>query len=108
MLGSAATLQLTLLDDEVLQPEPVAVRRLSIKFVPVTAEKLGTLVFQELQLLPLLVEYLYSSAMVPAPPLPAETLAVNVKPSQTIASVGFLVSPGAEGSATTGNKAPLL
>lgn len=80
---------------------PVLFRRLSIMFVPVKARKDGTVMLQVLQLAPLSVEKRYSSVFVPVPPLPAETATVRVAPSHTVASGGFLVIPGATGSATT-------
>jgi hypothetical protein len=49
------TSQLTRFEAEVVQPEPVAVRLLSIILVPVTAAKLGTLNDHPLQVPPLLV-----------------------------------------------------
>jgi hypothetical protein len=101
MPGSATTLQLMLFDADVLQPVPVAVRRLSIRFVPVIAAKFGTLVPHPLHVLPLSVEFLYWSVIVPVPPLPAVVFAVNVAPSHTAATFGFFVNPGATGSATT-------
>lgn len=96
-----STDQLTLLIVEVLQPVPVEVRLDSMILVPATAAKLGTVVDQLLQLVPLLVEYRYSSAIVPVPPDPAETETVSICPAQTVTSVGFFVSPGATGCATT-------
>jgi hypothetical protein len=67
----------------------------------VTAAKEGTVELHVLQLVPLSVENLYSSVLVPVPPLPAVILTVSVAPAHTIPSTGFLVSPGATGSATT-------
>ena len=54
--GGTTTFQITWFDAEVLQPEPVAVRRLSIILVPVTAAKLGTLEDQPVHVPPLLIE----------------------------------------------------
>jgi hypothetical protein len=99
--GRATTVQLTWLEEEVEQPEPDAVLRLSIKLVPVTAAKLGTEDDHALQLEPLFVEYLYSSAVVPAPPLPAVMLTVSVCPEQTDAAAGLFVMAGATGCAVT-------
>ena len=100
-VGCATTVQLTWLDDEVVQPVPDAVLLLSIRLVPVTAAKLGTDEDHALQFEPLSVEYLYSSAVVPAPPLPAVMVTVRVWPEQTVASAGLLVMAGAIGCATT-------
>jgi hypothetical protein len=55
--GSATTLQITWINGEVVQPKPVAVRRLWMIFVPVTAAKFGTVVDQALQVIALSVEY---------------------------------------------------
>jgi len=74
----AFTVQLTWLDGETLQPVPSDVLWLSTRLVPVTAAKLGILVDQVLQFVPLFVEYRYSSAVVPAPPEPAVMLTVSV------------------------------
>ena len=63
---------------DVVQPVPVAVRRLSMRFVPVTAANDGTVVDHALQVVPPLILYLYSSAMVPVPPLPAVIVTVKV------------------------------
>jgi hypothetical protein len=69
--GWAATTQLTWLEMDTLQPEPVAVRRLWTILVPITAAKLGAVVDQALQLAPPSVEERYSSAVTPVPPVPA-------------------------------------
>jgi hypothetical protein len=84
------------------QPVPVLLRRLSIRLVPVTAGKLGIVILHGLQTIPLSVEYLYSSVLVPVPPLPGVVIdIVKAVPSHTVASVGFLAITGAMGSATT-------
>jgi hypothetical protein len=99
--GRAVTVQLTWLEVEVEQPEPEAVLLLSIRLVPVTAAKLGTEEDHALHVELLSVEYLYSSAVVPEPPLPAVMLTVRVCPEQTEAATGLLVIAGATGWATT-------
>ena len=99
--GSATTVQLTSLEGEVSQLVPVAVLLPWMIFVPVTALNEGTVCDQPDQSEPLLVLYLYSSVTVPVPPLPDVTETVSVCPEHTLASAGFFVSPGAEGSATT-------
>jgi hypothetical protein len=55
--GWATTTQLIWFNAEVVQPNPVAVLRLWMIFVPVTAAKFGTVVDQALQVIPLSVEY---------------------------------------------------
>ncbi len=99
--GSSTTIQLMLFTGEVLQSVPVAVRRLSIRLVPVTAAKLGIVVLHPLQETPLSVEYWYSSVIVPVPPLAPLTVAVRVLPAHTVASIGDLVKSLATGSSTT-------
>ena len=101
-VGWAFTVQLTWLDDEVEQPGPDAVLLLSIRLVPVTAAKLRTEDDHALQVELLSVEYLYSSAVVPAPPLPAVMLTVSVSPEHTEAAAGLLVMAGATGWEATG------
>ena len=99
-MGSATTVQDTWFTFEA-QPEPSQLRRLSTRFVPVTAAKLGKLGPQELQLLPLSVECRYSSVQEPVPPLPGVVIViVRVAPAQTVASAGLLAITGATGSAT--------
>ena len=99
--GSSTTIQLILFTGDVLQSVPVAVRRLSIRLVPVTAAKLGIVVLHPLQEVPLSVEYRYSSVIVPVPPLAPLTVAVRVVPAHTVASAGDLVKSLATGSSTT-------
>lgn len=93
---------------EVVHPEPLAVLRLSTRLVPATAAKLGTVADHALHVELLLVEYLYSSAIVPVPPEPAVVVTVKVCPAQTVASVGLFVIPGATGCATTVQLTSLL
>lgn len=99
--GSATTLQLTWFVPDVLHPAPVAVRRLLIVLVPVTAAKLGTVVDQLLQLAPPSVVYWYSSAVAPAPPVPATKLTLSIWPLHTVATAGIAVITGANGWADT-------
>ena len=106
--GRATTVHDTELLGDVVHPVPVAVLLLSIVFVPVTAANDGTVVDHALHVVPPLVLYLYSSAIVPVPPLPAVIVTVSVCPAQTIASTGDLVRPGATGSATTVHDTELL
>lgn len=100
--GSSTTVHDTWLLVDVLQPEPVAVRRLCTILVPVTAVNDGTDVDHPPgHVAPLSVLYLYSSWIVPVPPLPAVVVTVSVAPAQTGLSLGDLVIPGATGWAYT-------
>ena len=76
--GNAATVHETELLGDVVQPVPVAVLLLSIVFVPTTAANNGTVVDQALHVVPPLVLNLYSSVIVPVPPLPAVIVTVKV------------------------------
>lgn len=100
-IGSATTVQLTWFTFEA-QPVPVLFLRLSTRFVPVTAAKLGMVELHALHAPPLFVEYLYSSVFVPVPPLPAVVTEIDrVAPEHNVASVGFFAITGAIGSAIT-------
>ncbi len=70
-------------------------------FNPATAANSGTLVLQELHELPLFVEYLNSSVIVPVPPLPGVKTAVRVVPTHTVAASGDFERAGATGCAAT-------
>lgn len=84
------------------QPVPVAVRRLSTIFVPITAAKLGKVADQTLQVDPPSVEKRYSSAVTPVPPEPGVvTLIVSACPEQTAATLGLLAITGETGGTTT-------
>ena len=76
--GKATTVQDTELLGDVVHPDPVAVLLLSIVLVPATAANDGTVVDHALHVVPPLVVYLYSSAIVPVPPLPAVIVTVSV------------------------------
>ena len=78
MVGFGLTVQETWFDGDTSQSRPSQLRRLSIRFVPVTAAKLGTVVDQLVQVEPPSVDWRYSSSQVPVPPLPAVTITVRV------------------------------
>ena len=89
------TVQLTLVLEESVHPEPVDVLCDSMMLVPVTAAKLGKLVPHNDQLVPLFVEKRYSSCEDTAPLVPAVvTDMVNVVPAHTVASVGTFTITG--------------
>ena len=102
MVGFGLTVQETWFDGDTSQSRPSQLRRLSIRFVPVTAAKLGMVVDQELQVEPLSVEKRYSSLHVPVPPVPAMvTIMVKTSSSHTSATFGSFSITGAVGSSTT-------
>lgn len=100
--GSATTLQLTWFVPDTLHPVPVAVRWLRIILVPATAAKFGIVGAQALHVVPPSVEYWYSSAVTPAPPVPGVVmLIVSTCPLQTVATAGIAAMTGATGWADT-------
>src|SRR5215203_3174742 len=100
-------IQLTLLPVDTLQPAPVAVLLDSITlFAPYTAAKFGTVILHAVKPEPSL--YLYSSTIVPVPPVPGVVVTVNIVPGHTDATFGFFVNPGATGCATTAQVTLLL
>jgi hypothetical protein len=100
--GTAFTVQLTVLPEAVVHPEPVEVLCDCIMLVPTTAAKLGKLVPHEDQLDPLFVEKRYSSCEDIAPPVPAVvTIIVTVCPAHTSVALGFFAITGPTGTALT-------
>jgi len=100
--GTAFTVQLTVLPEAVVHPEPVEVRRDSMMLVPAIAVKLGKLVPHDDQIVPLSVEKRYSSCEDIAPPVPAVvTVMVTVCPAHTAVAFGLFAITGPTGTALT-------